>query len=161
MTIYDAAKILGLTGEITPKTTKQAFREASKKYHPDVNPAGEDMMKIINEAYEVLKDYQGQTKDQQTDYGDTLNEALNSIINLSGLVIEICGSWIWITGNTKDHKTALKEAGFKWAFKKRAWYFRPEDYRSKSKGSKSLDEIRSKYGSHSPQQPHNRLKGGR
>lgn len=159
MTIYDAAKILGLTGDITPKTTKHAFREGSKKYHPDVNPAGEDMMKIINEAYEVLKDYQGQTKYQQTDYGKTLNDALNSIINLSGLIIEICGSWIWITGNTKDHKAVLKEAGFKWAFKKRAWYFRPEDYRSKSKGSKSLDDIRNKYGSHSPQQPNNKLKG--
>lgn len=158
MNIYDAAKILGLTSEITPKETKKAFREACKKYHPDVNPAGEEMMKIINEAYETLKEYQGEIKHEHVEYGDAMNDALNAIINLQGLIIEICGAWLWVTGNTRDHKAALKDANFKWAFKKKAWYFRPEDYRSKSKGSKSLDDIRNKYGSQRPDQPNNRIK---
>ncbi|TSE07407.1 J domain-containing protein [Aquimarina algiphila] len=150
MNVYDAARILGLTGEINPKIVKKAFREASKKYHPDVNPAGEELMKMINEAYEVLKDYSGESKDEQSNYSDLLSEALNAIIHLDDLMIEICGAWIWITGNTKVHKTVLKEAGFYWASKKKAWYFRPEAYRSKHKGSKSMDHIRTKYGSVTP-----------
>jgi len=76
MNIYDAAKILGLSGEITPEQSKAAYRDACKKYHPDVNPAGENMMKIVNQAYDALKKYSGQIKeDQQTDYGDLLNDA--------------------------------------------------------------------------------------
>ena len=125
MNVYDAAKILGLSGEVTPEQVKAAYRQACKKYHPDRNPAGEEMMKIINQAYDVLKDYAGDIKEQPTDYGDLLNDALNAVFGLSGLVIEICGSWVWITGNTRDHKDALKAAGFKWASKKESVVFPP------------------------------------
>lgn len=34
----DAANILGLQDEITPEITKKAYRDAAKKYHPDINP---------------------------------------------------------------------------------------------------------------------------
>ena len=160
MNIYDAAKILGLTGEITPQDTKTAYREACKKYHPDVNPAGGEMIKLINAAYDALRDYSGDIKEQQTDYGDLLNEALNAVFHLSGLVIEICGAWVWITGSTHDHKDSLKGAGFKWASKKKAWYFRPDEYRSRSRGSTSLEEIREKYGSTKPQHRSGYMIGG-
>lgn len=150
MNINDAAKILGLSGEITPGQTKIAYREACKKYHPDINPAGEDMMKIVNSAYEVLKDYSGEIRDKQLDYGDLLNDALNMVGGLIGLNIEICGAWIWITGETRIHKDVLKKVGFKWASKKKAWYFRPEGFKSRSRGKTSLDEIRGKYGSYRP-----------
>ena len=150
MNIYDAAKILGLTGNLNPEDTKAAYRAACKKYHPDINPVGEEMMKIINQAFDALKDYTGEMRSEQTDYGDLLNNALNAISGLPTLVIEICGSWVWVTGETRQHKDTLKEAGFKWAAKKKAWYFRPEEFLSRSKGTKSLDEIREKYGSKRP-----------
>ncbi len=155
MNIYDAAKILGLTGSLNPEDTKAAYRAACKKYHPDINPVGEEMMKIINQAYDALKDYTGEMRSEQTDYGDLLNEALNAISGLPALVIEICGSWVWVTGETREHKDTLKEAGFKWAAKKKAWYFRPEEFSSRSKGTKSLDEIREKYGSKRPHRSSN------
>lgn len=104
MNIYDAAKILGLSGRIDPATTKKAYREACKKYHPDVNPAGDEMMKVVIEAYQALKEHDGDLKEQQTDYGDALNEALNAVLGLHGLIVEICGAWVWITGETKAHK---------------------------------------------------------
>ncbi len=40
MNIYDAAKILSLSGSLTPELVKAAYRQACKKYHPDINPAG-------------------------------------------------------------------------------------------------------------------------
>ncbi len=150
MNVYDAAKILGITGEINPKIVKTAFREACKKYHPDINPAGEELMKMVNEAYEVLKNHSGESKGEQSDYGDALSAALNAITHLNDLIIEICGAWIWVTGNTKEHKALLNESGFWWASKKKAWYFRPEEYRSKSRGKKTLGDIRAKYGSVRP-----------
>lgn len=113
------------------------------------------MMKIINDAYDALKKYAGEMKSEQTDYGDMLNDALNAISGLPALVIEICGSWVWVTGETREHKDTLKESGFKWAAKKKAWYFRPEEFSSRSKGTKSLEEIRAKYGSQRPHRNNN------
>jgi curved DNA-binding protein CbpA len=160
MTIYDAAKVLGLSGTITPQDIKTAYREACKKYHPDINPAGAEMMQIINAAYAVLKDFSGDIKEQQAGYSEAVNAALNAIYPLAGLVIEICGAWVWVTGNTREHKDRLKESGFMWASKKAAWYFRPEEYRSRSKGSSTLEEIREKYGSTRPQRSYTHMIGG-
>ncbi|MGH1439756.1 MAG: J domain-containing protein [Cellvibrionaceae bacterium] len=159
MNIKDAARLLNLTGTVTPAEIKKAYRLAAQKYHPDKNPAGADMMKMINEAYAVLKDYSGEipASDHQSDnsegeqnYSEAVNEVLNKIISLEGLDIEICGAWVWVSGETKRHKEILKEAGFKYASKKKQWYFRPDDWRSSSRGSLSMDEIRDKYGSSKP-----------
>ena len=40
MKIQDAAKILNVSGHVTPKDIKAAYRKAAMKYHPDRNPAG-------------------------------------------------------------------------------------------------------------------------
>lgn len=59
MNIYDAAKVLDLTGDITPEDVKAAYKKAAMKFHPDINPAGGEMMKLVNAAYDVLKDHTG------------------------------------------------------------------------------------------------------
>lgn len=81
-------------------------------------------------------------------YSDLLNEALNKIIDLPGIEIEICGAWVWVTGDTKTHSKALGKngAGFFWAKKKVAWYFRPSDWKSSSRGTWDLDRIRGEHG---------------
>jgi len=61
-----------------------------------------------------------------------LREALQKIINFDGVNIEIVGQWIWISGNTFAYKKEFKEAGFKWAKNKCAWYFHTEIFRKKS-----------------------------
>jgi len=153
MNIYDAAKMLGLDGEITPPETKKRYFTLLKEYHPDINPAGLEMTKMINEAFEALKDYEGNMKkpENSANYGEEINAALNAVIDLAGLDIEICGSWVWVTGDTRTHRAVLKAAGFKYASKKKSWYFRPAGARTFSKGKLSLDEIRSKYGTSKPE----------
>lgn len=69
------------------------------------------------------------------------------MIGLAGISIEVCGAWVWVTGDTKDHKDTLKAAGYWWAPKKTAWYFRPPDHKSRNKGEWDLDKIRDTYGS--------------
>lgn len=154
MNKFDACRILGVDGELTLAIVKLAYRRACKKYHPDINPAGLEMMKAVNNAYEFMKtlDYADPKntdhENDQPDYGDELNTALNAAMELHGLLIELCGSWIWISGDTKTHKAALKDAGFKWAHKKVQWYFRPANFKSfGGKKRRSMDSIREKYGS--------------
>ena len=153
MKISDAAQLLNISGELTKEIIKKAYRKASFEFHPDRNPAGLEMMKAINEAYATLKDYEGTVEASQGDYSAELNEALNKIIGLAGIEIEICGAWVWVTGDTKPHAKMLgrKEggAGFYYASKKKAWYYRPSDWKSKSRGNWSLNEIRTEHGSQS------------
>ena len=153
MNIKDALSILGLAAAASPEQIKQQYRKASLKYHPDRNAAGLEMMKAVNVAYQFLVElaYNGSEKpipeEVNPEYGEELNAALSAVVGLDGLEIEVCGSWVWLTGKTKDHKSAIKEAGYWWAKKKVAWYFRPADYKSKGRGKFSLDDIRTKYGS--------------
>lgn len=153
MIIKDALSILGITGDYTPDTVKQAYRQACKKYHPDRNPAGLEMMKLVNQAYETLKNETGTqdtsetvNQDDVSSYGEDIFNALSKIMHL-GLDIEICGAWVWLHGDTKPHRELLKEAGFKWAPKKKLWYYRPADYKSRGRGKFSMDEIRERHGS--------------
>jgi curved DNA-binding protein CbpA len=148
----DALNILGIDLEIiTSEITKQAYRRAAQKYHHDRNPAGLEMMQLVNAAYETLKDFSGRIESNEhetvnTHYGEEINEALNAIMGLN-LEIEICGSWVWVSGNTKPHKEKLKEADFKWSSKKIRWYFRPADYKPRPHQAWSMEKIKEVYGS--------------
>ena len=146
----DALNILGLNGNASFADIKLAYRKACSHYHPDRNPAGLEMMKLINAAWSALSDYvEGSVKDEPEamNLGEEMNAALNAIIHL-GLTIEICGSWIWVSGDTREHKELLKASGYRWAPKKLMWHWRPADSkRSWGRGQYCMDEIRGKHGS--------------
>jgi len=57
--IDHARKVLGLAESATLKEVKGAYRELSKKYHPDRSrkKKSEEKMKEINKAYKLLLDY--------------------------------------------------------------------------------------------------------
>lgn len=59
MKYQDYYKTLGVEKTADQKQIKQAYRKLAKKYHPDLNQGDEkaaEMLKEINEAYEVLSD---------------------------------------------------------------------------------------------------------
>jgi hypothetical protein len=138
------------------KELKARYRELCKKFHPDL---GGDLetMKTINAEYEqALKS--ARTEDFKTKQDRPLSEdeirvekdimeVVQRIIALKGLIIEVCGRWIWVTGETLTWKEQLKALKFSWASGKKAWYWRPNDARVFSKHRIPLDRIRQKYGS--------------
>lgn len=63
---------------------------------------------------------------------------------MNGLEVEIFGSWIWVSGNTREHKEVLKQLGFKFAYKKKAY---KDKFRKKSHEELSMDDIRDMFGS--------------
>ena len=126
----------------TVEDLKKHYRELSKKYHPDINPEGNEAMKIINNEFEVLFDIMNKTEETAKQFIDIIN----NIINLD-ITIEIIGSWIWASGNTYSCKDTLKENGFKWANKKKMWYFNPDkEYKKRSKKELSISDIKNMYG---------------
>lgn len=140
------------TGISTITELKAKYRELAKKYHPDAS--GRDTnkeMQEINLEYERLFSILPKTESEQKTNAsafDGWREAVNAIISLDDITIELVGSWVWVSGNTYKHKDALKQAGYYWASKKRMWYWRAEeDSRKWNKKSMAMEDIRNTYGS--------------
>ena len=160
MKISEALQILDIDNNdkvINQEIIKKAYRVKISVYHPDRNPAGGEMSKIINLAYEFLKTISGfediTFNDENRNYSNELANVLNTIkSNTVGVTIEICGLWAWFSGDTKLYKEILKVQGCKWSNNKKCWYYKPasetKNYKFKRK-STSMDDIRSMHGSQS------------
>lgn len=141
----------------TLEELKQQYKKLALKHHPDLGGNTADMQQINSEydiLFEKLKNThstaEGKTytvSKETTETPEEFKNIINVLINLAGIKIELCGSWLWITGNTKEHKEVLKSLHFRWSKSKLAWYYHTEDYKKSSKKSYSLDEIRDLYGS--------------
>lgn len=140
----------GLTQEAEIKTR---YKELAKKFHPDLGGSLEAMKEINNQYEKVMEGAYQRAGKSITEIEELLkNDAelrdkLSKIITLEGLDIEICGSWLWITGDTKTYREIFKTLQFFWANQKKAWYFRSDKNKSYNRKSMSLEEIRYKHGS--------------
>ena len=142
------------------KELKKAYHKLVLKNHPDKGGDHEVMVAIVLEyewALAHLFDEDGNRKGGKqggakanTCYdfqSDEFRTALDQLMKLDGLELEVCGDWIWISGNTFQNKTAIKEIGCRWASKKKLWYWRPADYVKKTRKALDMDQIRNLHGS--------------
>lgn len=148
----------------TLEELRKQYKNLLKKFHPDCGGSEEDC-KAINLEYEKLFQWlkihgesvknntgNGEKKTGKSDF-DTVKDAalravLARIIHLDGIEIEICGSWIWVTGNTYPVKEQLKESCFNWSKAKKSWYWAgTDDFQRTRKHGTSMEYIRNKYGS--------------
>lgn len=137
----------------TLEELRKEYKRLAKANHPDAGGSDEAMKQINTEYEQALKHLENtDTKENAWKYNpekdELFRDALNSIINLEDIVIEIIGSWLWVTGNTYGVKDRLKAAGFRWCGNKKAWSWHAgERYYKKSKRKLSMDELRDLYGS--------------
>ena len=139
---------------------RKQYKELLKVHHPD-NGGNVAQMQEINAEYDSLfkqlkNRYDSNTTDNdKTSYDNMkydftedalLREMLNKIIGFSGITIEVCGAWIWAF-DSYHYRKELKEVGFKYASKKKGWYWHSESFRKKSHKALRMDAIRSYYGS--------------
>lgn len=144
----------------TMDEVKATYKKLAKSNHPDLGGNTATMQAINTEyAYACARLAKGEgLSDEQADTAIRLSEmyreAIEKIVFLPGIIIEIVGHWIWVTGNSKPVKEELKAAHFFFAPKKGAWYFRAAEYKTRGE-KKSLDEIRRKYGSENVDKKYN------
>lgn len=128
------------------------YKRLLMKHHPDNGGEVSDMQKV-NAEYDALfarfkeeREVSGQSSTQGVnEENEAFKEVLNTIISYH-MEIEIIGSWIWCF-NCYAYKDRLKEIGFKFGPKKKAWCWHYGNYHRHHKAEISLDDIRAKYGS--------------
>lgn len=137
----------------TLNEVKGLYRTLAKENHPDKGGNLATMQEINNEYAFVIRkiaagaDLTNEERESEILNAEAYQNAITAIINLGGINIEICGGWIWVTGNTYKHKAIFKANGFYFASKKVAWYFRSAEYKTHNRKKMDLDDIRHKYGS--------------
>lgn len=144
----------------TIEEAKKQYYRLCMRWHPD-RPNGDlEVMKAVNAEFDYLKKhnynihesvsgnvYTDWTQDTPDDVTDMFAEIIEQLIRMDGIEIEVCGSWLWVGGSTREHKDGLKGMGMKWAPKKRRWYKAPRDWKRKHHGELTMDEIRNRFGS--------------
>lgn len=141
---------------------KELYKKLCREYHPDLNESDTtETMKSINAEFEkVFKALQNKHRADNTDTTADSREngaettetpaefmtIINTLIGCEGLTIELVGRWIWLTGNTYQYKDIIKGLGFRYASRKKAWYWHSPEDACKSRKNLSLDEIKNKYG---------------
>ena len=138
----------------TLEDLKRQYRTLALQNHPD-RGGDVEVMKAINNEYDKLfaqvkdthKNKEGETytkENQET--AEEFKDIIDKLIKMQGVEIEVIGCFIWLSGNTKEHKEAIKALGFRWHSKKKMWYKAPEGYKRWGKKEYSMNEIRGMYG---------------
>ena len=121
---------------------KKIYKELAKKLHPDVGGTDE-LFKILNAVYNHILEH-GLNFSEDAEFDLELEKVISKILHYENIIIEVVGSWIWLSGDTKHIKETLKELNFKWASKKKMWYY--GEMKGRNPKQKSMDDIKAKYG---------------
>jgi hypothetical protein len=135
---------------MTSDEVRQRYDELSRVFNIVNNGENNEMISTINDQYDQLMSVLDKPKitevaKEKTSITEKIKE-LQEKVNPEGLHLEICGTWLWITGKTYQVKDALKSLGFRYSANKLSWYYRQEDHRSPNHEPIPLEMIREKYG---------------
>ena len=132
---------------------KKVYWKLAKQFHPDKGGNEEDF-KILNNQFHAFRPEKEKFKNEAFEWdSEVYASILDQLIHIDGLIIDVVGSWLWLSGATKANKEAIKAIDhgglYKrgWHKEKEMWYFSPKGYRKTSKKNLSLDEIKAFYGS--------------
>jgi hypothetical protein len=130
---------------------KKMYFKLAKRYHPDAGGTKEEFQRLQKEYEGLFKTIMSgsnlSSNDIKTEIelDENLRKAVDAIIGIQGINLELVGKWIWVSGSTYPIRNELKMAGFQFAPVKKMWYYKGIE--SAGRGKLTIDEIRKKYGS--------------
>ena len=137
---------------------KSEYRTLAKLHHPDLGGDTATMQKVNAEYHAALENLNGQVsmgfdkKEHTYHYSQEVEqEVMDKISELLAMAlpnteIELIGTWIWVSGDTRPVKDKLKEVGCRWHGKRKVWYWRRFTHRRRY-SNMSMNQIRRSYGS--------------
>lgn len=122
---------------------KKVYRTLAKKLHPDMGGNTQQMQDLQAIYTHIIEHNVYFSNDSK--FNINIEKIISNLLHHEFINIEVIGSWIWVTGETKAIKEELLNLGFKWASKKKAWHW--AEKRNTKRSNKDLDGIRATYGS--------------
>jgi hypothetical protein len=142
---------------LTIEECRKQFRELCLQLHPDKGGKHEDFIAMKNEydiAIKLLAALEAGNANRENrktrftfESEKALREKIEELLNIPAITIEICGSWLWISGNTFPVHDRIKAAGCKFSGAKKLWYFAVDMAQGRVRGRYSMAKIRNKFGS--------------
>lgn len=140
---------------------KNLFKTLCKELHPDTSgfDSQSDFVNMHSEFKTLTKTLKFNTGfDSDKDFdADKFYNHLKAFDGLSDISISFVGCFIWLSDlkvgamySQKDTIKSIKLEGYnkpRWAGKKKMWYYSVLDYKQRFKSNKSIEDIKSKYGS--------------
>ena len=121
----------------TIEDVKSTYRKLAMKLHPDCGGSAQAFTEMSAEykvAFErfknVFRNKDGETYEKEnTENPEMFKDIIDKIIHFEDVKIEIIGTWIWVSGNTRPYADELKSLNFHWCRNKVAWSFHTEPFK--------------------------------
>lgn len=132
---------------------KKKFWELAKVHHPDKGGNTATFQEILNQFQAFKPSSEKFTGEYAAFNSGEYAHIIVQLMHIPEITIEVCGSWVWVSGNTKPYKDQIKGVQTGTSYKvgfsgqKSMWYFSPSGYKKHSKKVFSIDEVRNLYGS--------------
>jgi len=146
-------KYFDITGDTGLDELKKQYYKLAKKHHPDTGGTNEGF-RSMNDEYELLQsiilqkgNFTASEQTNEQNISEVYREIIDSLITIPGIIIELIGTWIWISGNTFPVKEQIKAAGFKFHSTKKMWFWHPGEYVKHNNKEMDMENIRKHYGS--------------
>jgi hypothetical protein len=121
---------------------KKIYKQLARKLHPDVG-GSDELFKMLNSIYTNILE-NGIYFSNEFKFDLEIEKIISQILHYENILIEVVGSWVWVSGDTREIKEKLKELNFKWASKKKLWFY--GEMKGRNPNEKSMEDIKSKYG---------------
>lgn len=145
----------------TIEELKKLYKKMAFQLHPDITGGSSENMKQLNNEYDhlypIIGKQNGKTyrpssvkENNYNSYDDEFKDIIEKLIHLhmENVTIEVCGWFIYLTGNTKPYKDKLGKNGLKlWYSPQKGWYYKPSWYKGSRHPVWSMEKIRNVYGS--------------
>ena len=150
----------------TLEELKALYRKLAMINHPD-RGGNDESMKDVNNEYDFLfpklknihmnKDGVKYEKDTFESV-EFFKDLIAGLMKMDDIVVEVIGSFVWVSGDTLPYKNHLKDLKFLWHRDKSAWYLKPDNYKRYHSRNYSFNEIRDMYGSSGEFKSHGSIK---
>jgi hypothetical protein len=152
---------LDLTRPLDETFLKSQWRKIALENHPDKGGDTEKFKAAIAEYEYILNNkcmgYTAQSDSPEAyenweDFIFSVSEVVREmaykckpVVEKHNAVLEVCGTWIWVSSTRPSMSHELKGLGLQWASAKKKWFF--AGTQKTSRGRMNMDNIRALYGS--------------